>query len=165
MPALTVQDLIDYYFREAAKRVGQTKLADLIGTKRQGVNAILNRKPGAKFTLDHLSRYITNQKLRTSEFCAELAHLAWRLESQLPKVALPEPASEPTPKLSADVLKMELAEALHDLLQQRRTMTAEEKEEQRRSFVYGNTRLANEAITREMVDRAAESLAAEENRK
>ena len=36
------------------------------------------------------------------------------------------------------------------------------REEQRRSFVYGNTHFENELITREMVDREAEKLAKEE---
>lgn len=42
--------------------------------------------------------------------------------------------------------------------------TPEQREAQRRSFVYGNTRLENELITREMVDRAAESLLEENGR-
>jgi hypothetical protein len=39
-----------------------------------------------------------------------------------------------------------------------REMTPEQKEAQRRSFVYGNTKIENDAITRETVDRAAEQL-------
>jgi hypothetical protein len=35
----------------------------------------------------------------------------------------------------------------------------EHREQQRRSFVYGNTHFENELITREMVDREAEKLA------
>jgi hypothetical protein len=38
----------------------------------------------------------------------------------------------------------------------------EHREEQRRSFVYGNTHFENALITREMVDREAEKLAKEE---
>lgn len=38
--------------------------------------------------------------------------------------------------------------------------TPEQKEEQRRSFAYGNTAFENSRITREMVDRQAEQLAA-----
>ncbi len=38
-------------------------------------------------------------------------------------------------------------------------MTPEEQEEQRRSFAYGNTKLENDLITREMIDEAAERLA------
>lgn len=37
--------------------------------------------------------------------------------------------------------------------------TPEHREEQRRSFVYGNTHFENDLITREMVDREAEKLA------
>jgi len=37
--------------------------------------------------------------------------------------------------------------------------TPEQREAQRRSFVYGNTAYENELITREMVDRQAEKLA------
>jgi hypothetical protein len=37
-------------------------------------------------------------------------------------------------------------------------MTVEEKEEQRRSFVFGNTNIENPRITREMVDKAAQAL-------
>lgn len=36
--------------------------------------------------------------------------------------------------------------------------TPEEKEQQRRSFAYGNTKIENSRITREMVDRAAEAI-------
>jgi hypothetical protein len=36
--------------------------------------------------------------------------------------------------------------------------STEEREAQRRSFAYGNTRIENERITREMVDEQAESL-------
>ncbi len=38
--------------------------------------------------------------------------------------------------------------------------TPEEKEEQRRSFAYGNTKIENPRITREMVDKAADDLGA-----
>lgn len=36
--------------------------------------------------------------------------------------------------------------------------TPEEKEQQRRSFAYGNTKIENSRITREMVDRAADAI-------
>ena len=38
-------------------------------------------------------------------------------------------------------------------------MTLAEQEEQRRSFAYGNSRIENDLITREMIDEAAERLA------
>ena len=41
-----------------------------------------------------------------------------------------------------------------------REFTAPEREEQRRSFAYGNTRIENPRITRETVDRQAEILKA-----
>jgi hypothetical protein len=37
-------------------------------------------------------------------------------------------------------------------------LTPEEKEHQRRSFAYGNTKIENSRITREMVDEAADEL-------
>jgi hypothetical protein len=37
-------------------------------------------------------------------------------------------------------------------------MTPEQAEEQRRSFAYGNTKIENDSITRNTVDRAAETL-------
>ena len=49
---------------------------------------------------------------------------------------------------------------LEELLEEarKRVQTPQEKEEQRRSFAYGNTKIENSLITREMVDEAAESL-------
>jgi hypothetical protein len=40
----------------------------------------------------------------------------------------------------------------------RTELSSAEKEEQRRSFAYGNTKIENSRITREIVDREAESL-------
>ena len=42
-------------------------------------------------------------------------------------------------------------------------MTAEEREQQRRSFAYGNTKIENDLITREMVDELAEAQKKREN--
>jgi hypothetical protein len=54
-----------------------------------------------------------------------------------------------------------MTDALKKLLEAAKTAkpTPEHLEEQRRSFVYGNTHFENELITREMVDREAEKLA------
>lgn len=38
-------------------------------------------------------------------------------------------------------------------------MTVQEKEEQRRSFAYGNANIENSFVTREVIDDAAEQLA------
>ncbi|HTR27459.1 MAG TPA: hypothetical protein VMI10_26050 [Terriglobales bacterium] len=49
---------------------------------------------------------------------------------------------------------------LEDLLEAAKNVvpTPEEKEQQRRSFAYGNTNIENSRITREMVDRADDAL-------
>jgi len=49
---------------------------------------------------------------------------------------------------------------LQELLDQAKNAvpTQEEKEEQRRNFAYGNTKIENPRITREMVDQAADAL-------
>lgn len=39
-------------------------------------------------------------------------------------------------------------------------MTPAEREEQRRSFVYGNCKIENDFITRELVDEVADAMAA-----
>jgi hypothetical protein len=54
-----------------------------------------------------------------------------------------------------------MIDALKKLLEAAKTATPspEHREQQRRSFVYGNTHFENELITREMVDREAEKLA------
>jgi hypothetical protein len=54
------------------------------------------------------------------------------------------------------------AEHLAELIRkaQKVPVSQQDREEQRRSFAYGNTHFENESITRDTVDRAAESLAA-----
>jgi hypothetical protein len=54
-----------------------------------------------------------------------------------------------------------MTDALKKLLEAAKTAkpSPEQREQQRRSFVYGNTHFENELITREMVDREAEKLA------
>jgi hypothetical protein len=49
---------------------------------------------------------------------------------------------------------------LEELLEKatRRPMTPEERERQRRSFVYGNTKLSNPEVTRELVDEVGDAL-------
>jgi hypothetical protein len=53
-----------------------------------------------------------------------------------------------------------MTDRLQELLDEARknVPTSQEKEEQRRSFAYGNTKTENSRITREMVDHEAESL-------
>jgi hypothetical protein len=53
--------------------------------------------------------------------------------------------------------------ALKDLIEATKSVrpSQEQREEQRRSFAFGNTAFENSRITREMVDRQAELLAKE----
>jgi hypothetical protein len=53
-----------------------------------------------------------------------------------------------------------MTDRLQELLGQAKKAvpSAQEKEEQRRSFAYGNTKIENPRITREMVDREADVL-------
>lgn len=52
-------------------------------------------------------------------------------------------------------------EELEFLLEQAKKveMTLAEQEEQRRSFAYGNTKIENDLITREMINEAADRMA------
>ncbi|MGM4928466.1 MULTISPECIES: hypothetical protein [Tardiphaga] len=56
-----------------------------------------------------------------------------------------------------------MTDALKKLLDAAKTAqpSPEHREQQRRSFVYGNTHFENDLITRDMVDREAEKLAKE----
>jgi hypothetical protein len=56
-----------------------------------------------------------------------------------------------------------MTDALKSLLEAAKTAqtTPEHREEQRRSFAYGNTAFENSRITREMIDKQAEELARE----
>jgi len=53
-----------------------------------------------------------------------------------------------------------MADKLSVLIEKARTvrMSRHDEEEQRRSFAYGNTKIENDRITREMVDERAEAL-------
>lgn len=53
-----------------------------------------------------------------------------------------------------------MTDALKKLIEATRKLnqSAREREQQRRSFAYGNTKFENDRITREMVDRQAELL-------
>ncbi len=59
------------------------------------------------------------------------------------------------------------SQSLDELLEAARhiEMTDEEREEQRRSFVYGNLNIENPRVTRELVDRVADRMADEQRRR
>ncbi len=48
---------------------------------------------------------------------------------------------------------------IEELIERARTLvtTSEQREAQRRSFAYGNIKIENQRVTREMVDRAADA--------
>jgi len=54
-----------------------------------------------------------------------------------------------------------MTDHLQELLQkaQAQEMTAEQREHQRRSFAYGNTKIENPQITKQVIDEAADELA------
>lgn len=56
-----------------------------------------------------------------------------------------------------------MSDALKDLIEaaKKARPTAEQREQQRRSFAYGNAAFENELMTREMIDREAEKLSRE----
>lgn len=51
-----------------------------------------------------------------------------------------------------------MSNELEDLIERSKSvrMTPEEREEQRRSFAYGNSKIENDRITREIIDQEAE---------
>ena len=53
-----------------------------------------------------------------------------------------------------------MGDALKTLLERAKSarMTSEEREEQRRSFAYGNSKIENDRITRATIDEAAKNL-------
>jgi predicted secreted protein len=59
----------------------------------------------------------------------------------------------------------EMSNKLQDLLRDARKvqMTSAEREQQRRSFAYGNTKIENERITMATIERAAKDLAEQES--
>jgi len=62
--------------------------------------------------------------------------------------------------MSVQRVQLAMTEALQQLIEAARhsLFREDEREAQRRSFAYGNTRIENERITREMVDEQAEAL-------
>jgi uncharacterized protein YnzC (UPF0291/DUF896 family) len=64
------------------------------------------------------------------------------------------------PRFWAQGEDRQMTEKLNELLNKAKSvkLSPEEKEEQRRSFAYGNTNIENSRITRETVDREAEDL-------
>lgn len=66
------------------------------------------------------------------------------------------PSQLPVPSRRGGIVRYTLAE----LIERARTveMTPGEREQQRRSFAYGNVKIENSLVTRAMVDQCAEAL-------
>jgi hypothetical protein len=60
-----------------------------------------------------------------------------------------------------------MSDHLKDLLQNARNtqMSPEQRESQRKSFAYGNTKFENDQITRDTIERASKNLAARNEQK
>ncbi len=71
------------------------------------------------------------------------------------RIARRRPAADPYVRPIGDVPEVSLEQII--AISRRHRMTPEEQDQQRRSFVYANCKLANPLVTRAMVDRAAES--------
>lgn len=110
VPTASLSDVVDAYLRVKTKEHGQAEMGRRIGTQRQGVNMILNRKKGRRFTLEHLERYAQASGILPSQLLKEMALLAWDMEGGLARVTtgalvLPahehdeEPELEPAPEI------------------------------------------------------------------
>lgn len=120
---ITLEFLVDAYLRRQERRLGQTGLGKAIGVERQGVNAILNKKPGRRFTFDHLDRYAHNTGIPISSLCKELALLAWELEGEalakIPTEGAAPVGAEGQPRSSATDLLTILKRLLEEAEKQR----------------------------------------------
>src|SRR6185312_7752127 len=118
---ISLQDVVDAYLRAQTERLGQTEMGKRIGTKRQGVNAIVNGKEGRRFTMRHLEKYAQSTGISTSTLLADLATLAWKGESELrPKPELPTSLSLVPPEQSEEASLQTVAELLRALLEETR---------------------------------------------
>jgi transcriptional regulator with XRE-family HTH domain len=120
MVPITFVDVVDLYLREQAGKLGQSELARRIGTQRQGINAIMNRRQGRRFTLEHLARFATASNMLASTLGAELAQMAWRIEGEMvdaKRTAMP-PQLPATPSRGDDVIDV-LSRVLDELKKQR----------------------------------------------
>jgi hypothetical protein len=74
-------------------------------------------------------------------------------------------AEQPRDQIGQVSLETMMPHALQQLLEAAKQAepSPQQREEQRRSFAYGNTAFENKLITREMIDRQAEIIAREQN--
>jgi len=116
---ITLEEVVDSYLRARTHKIGQAEMARIIGTQRQGVNAIINNREGRRFTLEHLSRYAEKTGIPTSRLLRDLAVMAWEQEGEmLPRPTLPAigQPSEPEPAQGASLETV--ADLLRELVQE-----------------------------------------------
>lgn len=116
-------------------------------------------------TLNHQSLLDIKQlfKLVVLQLGPTFAHLDYYYAHQRLRVLTPNTEANKVRKdnLSWSVGQEDaMSEELNKLLEMARRveMTPEQQEEQRRSFAYGNTKIENDSITWDRINRAAETL-------
>lgn len=116
--AVSLEDVIDQFLRSKTMLYGQAKMAYFIGTKRQGVNGIMNRKEGRRFNMGHLSNFAARSGAPMSQILAELATLAWQRESELlgPATSSQPPALRLLPSSKEESSEKAASEQLAELL-------------------------------------------------
>lgn len=118
MPRVTLETVLDEYLRRKTKGLKQEDVGELIGTRRQGVNAILSRKEGRRFTWEHLDRYAGNSDMLSSSVLTELANLAFQLEQE--SIGRHPSAPPPSSSKSGEDPLLELCARLLEELKHRR---------------------------------------------
>ena len=79
-----ISAIVHAYLELEARRIGQAAFARIVGTQRQGVNAILTGRAGRRFTFHHLSRYAQHAGIPAGEMFEQLAAIAERIEQLSP---------------------------------------------------------------------------------
>lgn len=131
MPKIRLGEIVDEYLRlqtAPAGKTGQEEMGRIIGTRRQGVNSIINRGRGRRFTFDHLAKFAEAKGIPTSQLLRDLAMLAWQRENELlgiaggtssaalPTLLLSAPADDERGSLTLD----ELISGLERLIREHR---------------------------------------------
>jgi hypothetical protein len=117
-----------------------------MSTKMEEIRADVKRLTNDLRIVVSMATLKREQAERAEERATELGQ---QLEAALAKLAEEDPGSSETVKVRLKEL-LDRSKAIE--------MTTAEREEQRRDFVYGNTRLSNPAITRELVDDVADKM-------
>lgn len=84
---IDAEGVLDEYLRRKLKdfkryRGGVNEFAQRIGTKPQGVHAIIAGQKGRRFTFEHLCKFAKNSDIAANVLFKELADLAFEMEQQ-----------------------------------------------------------------------------------